>query len=378
MLDFLKGPNLRSSLMPQKEIECLQAVHRFLNLEINEIGELQEIVELASELCATPIALITLIDEDTQCFKFKVGIDQGQHIREDTFCAHLINGDTPMIVEDAMLDSRFVNNRYVAGIPHVRFYAGIPLTTHDGHTLGSLCVLDVNPGKISYAQQHLLKVLAKRVIQIMEFNFNVHIVKKQFLQSEMKLQSFFESSGVCHLLIGKEMEVIAFNKTVADFLDRVHHIQLYAGIKIDQVFKDRQLDSFLAEYWEALNGVSLKYERKDDYTGETIWWYVTFEPAYNLQGEIIGASYNAIDISERKHNEKQIMTQNESLISIAYIQSHELRRPVASILGLMNLFKLNDYRTTKEELIVMEEAAKELDNKIRIIVNFTELQLTSE
>jgi PAS domain S-box-containing protein len=373
MLDLLNGPKSRSSLMPQKELERLQAVHRFLNIEINETGELQEIVELVSELCKMPIALITLIDEDTQYFKFKVGIDLDQNIREDTFCAYLINGDIPMVVEDAMLDSRFVNSRYVAGIPHIRFYAGAPLITHDGHTLGSLCVLDVNPRRISYAQQHLLVALAKRVIQIMEFNFSLHIVKKQFLQSEMKLQSFFESAGVCHLLIGKEMEVIAFNKTMADFLERVYHIQLYAGIKIDHVFKYKQLDSFLAEYREALKGVPLKYERKVDYTGETIWWYVTFEPAYNPQGEIIGASYNAIDISERKHNEKQIMTQNESLINIAYIQSHELRKPVASILGLMNLFKLNDYTATKEELIIMEKATKELDNKIRTIVNFTEL-----
>jgi GAF domain/PAS fold len=359
--------------MPRKEIDRLQAVHRFLNLEINEDEELQEIVELASELCETPIALITLIDEDTQYFKFKVGIDLDQNIREDTFCAYLINGDKPMIVEDALLDNRFVNNPYVASIPHIRFYAGAPLITHDGHTLGSLCVLDIKPRQISPAQQHLLKALAKRVIQIMEFNLSLHIVRKQFLQSEMKLQSFFESAGVCHLLIGKEMEVIAFNKTMADFLERVHHIQLYAGIKIGQVFKGWQLDSFLAEYAEALSGVPLKYERKADYTGETIWWYVTFEPAYNPRGEIIGASYNAIDITERKHNEKQIMTQNESLISIAYIQSHELRKPVASILGLMNLFKLNAYRATREELIMMEKAAKELDNKIRTIVNFAEL-----
>jgi signal transduction histidine kinase len=123
---------------------------------------------------------------------------------------------------------------------------------------------------------------------------------------------------------------------------------------------------------EALSGIPLKYERKVDYAAETIWWYVTFEPACNPQGEIIGASYNTIDITERKHNEKQIMTQNESLFNIAYIQSHEFRRPVASILGLMNLFKLNGYRATREALIIMEKTAKELCNKIGTIVNFAE------
>jgi signal transduction histidine kinase len=360
--------------MPQRELERLQAVHRFLNLKIDKDENLQEIVELAAELCETPIALITLSDEGTRYFKFKAGMDMSQHISKDAFCEHLTANEL-MIVPDVNHDPRFANASYVIGSPHVCFYAGIPLTTHDGHNLGSLCVMDIEARQLTAAQKRLLTVLGKRVIQIMEFESSLLILKKQYVQAkdaEIKLRSFFESGGACHLLIGKELEVIAFNKNMSVFLERIYHVELYAGILVSQILTGPALEQFIKEYQVALTGTTVKYEREVKYLNETIWWFVTFEPGYNQEGEIIGISYNAYDITERKLHEQQIMAQNNSLKNIAHIQSHELRRPVASILGLMELFKSNNYQATKEELLMMEYAAKELDDKIRNIVTFTD------
>ena len=358
--------------MPQTETERLKSVQRFLNLEVNKKEELQEIVELAAELCETPVGLITLVDEDAHYFKFQAGLGIDENLSEETFCKFIADGDDLLVIDDTLEDSRFLNNPDVAGDPHVRFFACVALRTHDGHKLGNLCVLDLKPKHLLDSQKHLLKVLAKRILQIVEFNLSLQIIKKQFLQSEFKLRSFFESAGVCHLLIGKDQEVIAFNKTMADFLERMYHVHLYAGIKISQVFKTRYLDNFIVEYKVALSGIPVKYERAVRYEHETIWWFATFEPGYNPEGEIIGVSYNAIDITERKRHEKQIIAQNAALREIARIQSHEMRRPVASILGLMEVFKMNQYKATKNELIMLEKAAKELDSKIRTIVNFTD------
>lgn len=92
----------------------------------------------------------------------------------------------------------------------------------------------------------------------------------------------------------------------------------------------------------------------------------------NKDGEIIGVSYNSVNITKRKEQELKIIAQNESLKQIAYLQSHELRKPVASIMGLMNIFKSDDYTTTREDLLMMGRAVDELDDKIRVINHYAD------
>lgn len=362
--------------MPYREFESLQAIDRFLNLKINSKEELQEIVELASVICEAPIALITLMDQNTQYIKFKVGTHVKKHAKGDTFCQYLAQHDDElMIVPDAREDSRFSENAMVIHSPHIRFYAGVPLITHDGLNMGSLCVMAKEPREFSNVQKRLIKVLGKRIIQIMEFSFSLQILKKQFLQaksSEIKLLSFFESVGTCHLLIGTKMEVIAFNKNMADFIERFYQRKLYAGQHVKEIMKEDNYKLFVPNYQKVLRGESMTYERDMMLDGKVMWWSVTLEPGYNAEGEVIGISYNAADITERKVQEQQILEQNESLMKIAHIQSHELRRPVASILGLVEIFKSNDYLSTQEELMMLARAAKELDDKIRAIVALTE------
>jgi PAS domain S-box-containing protein len=365
--------------MPQRELERLQAVHRFLNLKINKDAELQEIVELAAELCETPIALITLIDERTQFFLYKTGTDISSNIRKDSFCNYLLNSGEMVIIPDTLADPRFANVPSVVNAPKIRFYAGAPLATHDGHILGSICILDVVPKELSKAQIHLLKVLAKRVIQFMEFEFSVDILKKQFLQAkdaEIKLRSFFESSVACHLLLGKEQEILAFNKNMFLFLENMYQVEVTTGMPASEILKGEALERFVHEYQKALHGSTLQHERKVSYpNGTVIWWDVTFEPAYNDEGEIIGVSYDVSDITKRKLYEEQIISQNESLKKIAYIQSHDLRKHVASILGLINVFKSNYYKTSKKEILMLEQVALEMDNQVRAIVKLSEAQL---
>jgi PAS domain S-box-containing protein len=360
--------------MSDNEFEALETVDRFLDLKINRQEELQEIVQLASELCKTPIALITLMKKNIQYLKFKVGTAIRQLASEETFCQYFKDEDKVSVVPDALKDSRFSNNMLVLE-SQVRFYAGIPLRTHDGLYLGSLCVAGTKPRDLSSSQKHLLKVLAKRVVQIMEFGLSLEILKKQFLQaknSEIKLRSFFESAGTCHLLIGKELEVIAFNKNMAYFIDELFHVKVFAGQSITDILQGGMLETFISEYHKALKGNSVIYERKVTLKGDTMWWSITLEPGYNVEGEIIGISYNATDITEKKIHEQQILDQNECLMQIAHIQSHELRKPVASILGFVELFKANNYTSDPEELMMLGKAATELDEKIRAIVALTE------
>jgi len=362
--------------MPESELDRLGAVHRFLNFKINKEAELQEIVELAAELCETPMAVITLMDKDTLHLKYKTGTNRDQLTLSDTFCQYLLEGEELLIVPDALMDDRFSKNPSVVKGPHIRFYAGAPLVTHDGHRLGSICVLGTVPKTLTDGQQHLLKVMARRVTQFMEFEFSIAILKQQFLrakESENKLLAFFESSVSYHMLLGMDHDVVAFNKNIANFVEKMLAVKLYEGIQINQVLKGEGLELYEQNYERALSGVGVRLERRIEYAnGEIYWWDVVFDPAYGSDGEIIGVSYNATDITERKIHEQEILAKNHSLQQIAHIQSHEFRKPIASILGLINIFKAEGYKATAEELKVLERAAEELDYKIRAIVALTD------
>lgn len=360
--------------MPQNELERLQVVNRFLALKVSKEKEIQEIVELAAEICQTPTAMVTLLDHDTQHIKFKVGSDLETTTRQDAFCNHVIEQDEVMIVPDALQDKRFVNSSLVTGDSNVRFYAGVPLTTQDGYNLGGLCVVGQMPKQLSESQQQMLRLLSKQVINLLEFDSSLEILKEQSIvarSSEDKLRAVFESFDSIYVLIGKNLEILDFNKVSADFVKKRFNIEVVLGMKITD-FIHQPLQLFMSNYNTALSGQSVTMEHQVKYVDETVWWSTTNSPAYNNEGEVIGVSYKATDITKTMEYAQKVFSQTESLKQIAYIQSHELRKPVASIMGFMNIFKLDDYKATREELLMMQTAVEELDQKIRLIISYTE------
>jgi signal transduction histidine kinase/CheY-like chemotaxis protein/HPt (histidine-containing phosphotransfer) domain-containing protein len=135
--------------------------------------EFDDITLLASQICETPIATISLIDESRQWFKSHVGLPDRETPREYAFCDHAIKQEEEeeeelFIVADAALDTRFSANPLVTGAPHIRFYAGAPLVTSDGHKLGTLCVIDKKPRGLSESQQRALNALARSVMNLIE------------------------------------------------------------------------------------------------------------------------------------------------------------------------------------------------------------------
>ena len=218
--------------MPQKELERLQAVHRFLKLEFNKQEELQEIVKVAAQICATPTSLITFVDKDTQYIKFRQGFDFEKTLRRDAFCNLVVEEGKIVVIPDALVDQRFSGNPMVTGDPYIRFYAGVPLITMDGQILGSLCVIDQNPGTLTENQGEMLKILAKQVVQLMDFGESLRIMREQYIEakhSEIQLRSFFESSVDHHLLLGKNFEILAFNKTWENHVKSTYGLQLEKG-----------------------------------------------------------------------------------------------------------------------------------------------------
>jgi signal transduction histidine kinase len=153
---------------PENEAARLQTLRDFEILDSGEEIEFDEIVALASKICESEISLISLIDESRQWFKAKVGLATDETDRDIAFCAHAINDDQIMEVQDTHEDQRFFDNPLVLDDPRIRFYAGMPLETQSGYRLGTLCVIDSKPKQLNEHQRFALRVLANQVIKLME------------------------------------------------------------------------------------------------------------------------------------------------------------------------------------------------------------------
>lgn len=161
----------------------LSALHALDILDSEAERDFDEIVQLASRICEMPISLISLVDEDRQWFKARVGLDDTETDLSRSICSHAILQDEVFEVEDTLADPRTADNPLCSGSPHLRFYAGAPLITSDGLPLGSLCVLDDKPRRLNDLQRDALTVLARQVVRQMELRKALR--DREILQKEM-------------------------------------------------------------------------------------------------------------------------------------------------------------------------------------------------
>lgn len=163
------------------EIFRLEATRRYLDFNLDREKELDQLVMLASQICGTPISLITLMDENLQLIKAGLGTVIKEMPRATSFCTVAIEHDDLMIVEDATKDIRFANIPVVASSPNIRFYASANLRSFDGFNVGTLCVYDVKPKTLSTEQRNSLIALAGQVSHIMELDLALKKLRQQNL-----------------------------------------------------------------------------------------------------------------------------------------------------------------------------------------------------
>lgn len=156
------------------ESERLVALYKYGVLDTDFEERFDRLTRIAGALFGTPIVLISLVDKDRQWFKSALGLKVRQTARDISFCTHAIQGTEVFIVRDALKDSRFEQNPLVTGDPHIRFYAGAPLLSRQGHALGTFCVIDRQPrSDFPATQQQLLKDFSSAVVDFFEMQYAI-------------------------------------------------------------------------------------------------------------------------------------------------------------------------------------------------------------
>ena len=159
--------------MELNEKARLAALRRYRILDTDPEKAFDDLTILASYICETPVALISLIDSNRQWFKSKVGVNVSETPREVSFCATAIQQPDLFVVPDASKDPRFSSNPFVVSDPKIRFYAGAPFSSSDGHPLGTLCVVDMVPRQLTKSQESALLSLSRQVQAQFELRKNL-------------------------------------------------------------------------------------------------------------------------------------------------------------------------------------------------------------
>ncbi|MCL1499495.1 sensor domain-containing diguanylate cyclase [Xanthomonas nasturtii] len=185
--------------LPANEDERVVALHAYDLLDTPPEPSYDAFTAIAAAVCRAPMALISLVDTHRQWFKSRIGMQPAETPRELSFCAHaILEPDQVMEVGDTHLDARFVSNALVTGEPQIRFYAGAPLLTSDGIALGTLCVLDRSPRRLSVAERDALQALARQVVSTLELQQAARLVELDALRDA--LTGRWNRAGLEHAL----------------------------------------------------------------------------------------------------------------------------------------------------------------------------------
>lgn len=294
--------------LPADEQARLETLRKYDILDTEPETAFESMVQLASYICQTPIAAISLVDEDRQWFKAITGLDARETSRDVAFCAHAILQDETMVVPDATKDERFADNPLVTNAPDIRFYAGVPLSTSDGHHLGTLCVIDRVPRELSQAQLDAIRTLADNVMAHLDLRLS-HRQIRQFVDDLQLAASIFDAASEAMVVTDADNRIITVNPAFTEMTG--YAINEVVGRNPGLLSSGRQSREFYQKMWQTLNMTGhwngeLWNKRKN---GEEYAEHLSINVIYNEDGSKRLHVAIFSDVTEKKQADELIWRQ---------------------------------------------------------------------
>lgn len=316
------------------------------------------ITNIASTILNSQISLISLVDEDRQWFKSKHGIDVNETPRDISFCTHAVESGEQLIIENALDDERFSQNPLVTSTPNIRFYAGIPIKSLEGYSLGTLCVIDSKPRKPTERELEALNDLAQLATKEIQFRERMLEAQASIIISENKFKNFFD-----HAAIGIAM--VRPNGAWSEVNDELCRIVGYSRSELlNLTFQDitypEDLETDLNHLDQLLTGKIDRYQLEKRYIkkdGDIVWIELTVTKQITSKGDTDYFIAVIKDIQSAKETEEALTNLRKTLEEKVSLRTQELKEAHKSL--------LNSY----QEKVASEQQLQDVELELRTILD---------
>lgn len=369
-----------AAALPTNENDRLKAVNRYRVLDTQAERVFDELTKLTAQICGTPVALLSVLDEKRNWFKSRYGVNADSSPREYAFCAHAILGADVLEVNDASRDPRFADSPLVRFDPTIRFYAGMPLSTPDGHNLGTLCALDVVPRELTDAQRQALRTLAQQAMTLFEMRLQAQLMQERLAEYEEKdsdltnsnsqVKSLLNASPEVKLLIDLEGRIVNYNTAAQAYVSAYFNRAIAAGDKIVDLLNEQNQEAYHSSVKRTLAGEKVEKELQVIVASEQPSWYrFRYAPMHNALREVIGIILSIKDISSRKEETALDAKKANGPDDAAKIRGQSLRGPLTSVIGIARLLKADEMSDSNREMLgYLKSNAERLDQVMHQVV----------